>query len=83
MVKIVFSAHAKLQLAERRISQREVLETIRKPDHITRQLNNRLQAVRGRERKGKEYLLVVIYDETQSVQEIVTAFYTSKIKKYL
>lgn len=83
MVKIVFSSHAKWQLLERKISEREVLETVEKPDNITQQPNGRFQALKTKERQGKEYLLVVIYEGTPLVQEIVTVFYTSKIKKYL
>jgi len=83
MVKIVFSSHAKWQLVERKISEREVLETIGKPASIVRQPNGRFQALKIREREGKKYLLVIIYEETSSVQEIITVFYTSKIKKYL
>ncbi|MFH1170491.1 MAG: DUF4258 domain-containing protein [Candidatus Vogelbacteria bacterium] len=83
MVKIVFSPHARWQLMERKISEREVLETIEKPDNVTRQSNDRFQAVKIKERKGKGYLLIVIYEETLLVQEVITTFYTSKIKKYL
>jgi len=83
MIKIVFSSHAKLQLTEREISEREVLETVRKPTNIIQQPNGRFQALKIKERKGEKYLLIVIYDERQSIKEIITAFYTSKIKKYL
>ena len=83
MVKIIFSSHAKLQLVERKISEREVLETIDKPDNIVRQPNGRFQVLKIKEENGKKYLLIVIYEETLLVKEIVTAFYTSKIKKYL
>jgi len=83
MVKIVFSSHARWQLAERKIPEREVLETIERPDNVIQQPNGRFQALKIKERKGKEYLLIVIYEETSSVREIITTFYTSKIKKYL
>jgi hypothetical protein len=83
MVKTVFSSHARWQLIERKISEREVLEAIGEPDNVTRQPNGRFQTLKIKERKGKEYLLIVIYEETLLVREIVTAFYTSKIKKYL
>ena len=83
MVKIIFSTHAKLQLVERKISEREVIETINKPTKVIQQLNRRFQALKIKVRGGKKYLLVVIYDESPIVKEIVTAFYTSKIKKYL
>lgn len=83
MIRIVFSSHAKLQLAERGISEREVLEAIKKPNNVTQQPNGRFQVAKIKERRGKKYLLIVIYDEARSVMEIVTVFYTSKIKKYL
>lgn len=37
MVKVVFSSHARWQLAEWKISEREVLEAIEEPDNITQQ----------------------------------------------
>ena len=83
MIRILFSLHAKLQLIERKISEREVLETIRSPVSIVRQPNGRFQALKTKERNGKDYLLVVIYEERQSIREVITVFYTSKIKKYL
>ncbi|MEK7586695.1 MAG: DUF4258 domain-containing protein [Patescibacteria group bacterium] len=83
MVKIIFSPHAKLQLVERKISEREVIETINKPTKVIQQLNRRFQAIKIKVRNEKKYLLVVIYDEALLTKEVVTAFYTSKIKKYL
>lgn len=34
-------------------------------------------------RNGKEYLLVVIYDDVDRAREIITAFMTSKLDKYI
>ena len=83
MAEIVFSPHAQLQLTERNISEGEILEVMGNPIKVARQPNGRFQALKMRELEGRKYLLTVVYEEVGPVQEIVTAFYTSKIHKYL
>ena len=80
MSSIAFSEHALYQLRKRDITKKEVLMAISQPDKIVRQTKDRFQAIK---KIGGRYLLVSIFDRTQSSLEVVTAFRTSKIKKYL
>lgn len=82
-MKIRFTDHAHAQLKERNLLEADVVETVRKPDHVIRQSSARLRAIRKIRKRNRTYLLVVIYDEKDIFKEIVTAFITSKIKKYL
>lgn len=77
---VVFSNHALYQLSERGISDNEVKSALINPDKIVQQAENRFQAV---SRIDYKYALVVIYDESHDKREIVTAFKTSKLSKYL
>ena len=80
---VAFSDHARYQLKERHISQREVTGVVHNPDKIIQQSPYRFRAFKIITKQQTPYLLVVIYDHVNSSIEIVTAFYTSKIKKYL
>jgi hypothetical protein len=82
-MKIVLSEHARNQMLERNISKREIISTIINPDKIIKQTQNKFQAVRLIKKNGKEYLIVVIYRLSNSAQKVITAFLTTKIKKYL
>ena len=80
---VVFSKHATQQLAERHITRHQVLNVLRKPDAVLRQINNRHRAIKLIRRKAKPYVLVVVYEIEQEHTYIVTQFITSKIAKYL
>lgn len=82
-MKITFSQHALYQLHERNLTTREVENALHKPDRHIPQTFRRWRAVRIVTRQRKRYCLVVIYDRTNSHAEIVTAFLTSKLTKYL
>ncbi len=84
-MKIVFSNHALLQIAERNISKAEVERTVIKPQKMVQQTPTRYRAVRSIKLKEKRYLMVVIYDNIGSGEdkEVVTSFLTTKFKKYL
>ena len=82
-MEITFSEHARRQLRERNIAESAVPETVRRPLKIIRQSERRYQVVRLIRKRGKRHLVIVIYDARNSDREIVTAFHTSKLKKYL
>lgn len=82
-LKIVYSSHAEKQLAERNLSRAEVERVIRKPQKLIRQSPGRFRAIGRAQRRGKQYLLVVIYERGNSQIDVVTAFLTSKLQKYL
>jgi hypothetical protein len=82
-MRIAFSEHAKHQMLERNLLETEIISTILKPDKIIPQSYGKFQAVKLVKKNGKRYLMVVIYRKTNSSLKVITAFLTSKIKKYL
>jgi len=82
-LKILFSHHAQYQLKERRLSKNQITSAFDQPDRLTLQTDNRYQLLKLIKLSGKTYLLVIIYEQEFSEIKIVTAFITSKIKKYL
>ena len=83
MVRITFSDHARAQLRERKLSKNLILDAVRRPDKIFQQSINRYRAQKILHKGGGKYLLIVVYDEIDRAREIVTAFLTTKFKKYL
>ena len=83
MQKIVFSKHARFQLKERNISEREVKESFKNPDRIIKQRPNRFRLLKVIRKQDKDYLLIIVFERKKSSDEIITAFITSKVKKYL
>lgn len=79
-MEVHFTAHALGKLAERKITRHEVEMAVEDPEKVSQRSNGRMRAVRWRDEK---YLLVVIYEIRQSHREVITAFITSKIYKYL
>ena len=82
-MKIHFSQHALLQIQERNLAHADIIRTVQRPFQKRQQSKKRYQAIRVVLREQKRYLLVVIYDQKTSSREIVTAFYSSKLHKYL
>ena len=82
-MKIVFSDHARAQMRERNIAKELILRVIENPDSIKAQKSNRFAAQKLVGNNGKKYLLIAVYDEIGDTREIVTAFLTTKVKKYL
>jgi len=82
-MQIVFSKHALYQLKEREISKEEVVLAFLNPNKIISQTNQRFKALKIVKRKRKKFLLIVVFEKANSKKIIITAFLTSKIKKYL
>lgn len=82
-MNILFSKHALFQLRERKIRKIDVIACVKNPDSQKNQSWNRRQAIKNIKRGKKPYLLIVVYDYKGSTFEIVTAFITSKLKKYI
>ena len=82
-MEVTFSKHAMQQLQERNLSRAEVSLTVRRPQKIIEQVSGRFQAVRALYRQGKRYLLVVVYEKNNAHATVVTAFLTTKFKKFL
>jgi len=82
-MEIRFTDHARQQLCERNLSKADAIKTMYAPDAVIKQSTHRHRAVRKIRKQSKMYLLVVVYDIHTTHKDIVTAFLTSKIKKYL
>jgi hypothetical protein len=82
-MRIVFSEHARHQVLERNLLESEIISTILKPNKIISQSHGKFQAIKLIKKNGKQYLMIVIYRKTNSSLKVITAFLTSKIKKYL
>lgn len=71
-------------MAERNILEKEIILTLLRPDKIIAQSSGKFQAVKSIKKDGKKYLIVAVYRQTlNSTKKVITAFLTSKIKKYL
>lgn len=82
MPKIIFSDHAIYQMKERNIKEKLVKLTLRNPDKTVLQFNFRKRVLRRFRYRGKNYLLIVIFEEQYQTKKVITTFITSKIKKY-
>lgn len=80
---IIFTSHARYQLKERGLNQKEVIVALTNSERTIKQTDNRYRALTTITQDDKKYVWVVIYEKHNSIIEIITAFLTSKIKKYL
>ena len=80
-MEVTFTQHALARMAERGISQAEVLATLAQPLRTIDADNGRKEAQGWIERSGKRPLLRVIY-EGDVVVMVVTVMATSKFEKY-
>jgi hypothetical protein len=79
MKQIIFIQHALDRLEERGISKELVIEVIRDPDEVDPESDRR--KIAQKLISGK--LLRVIYDEDEESIEVISAYSTSKVGKYL
>lgn len=81
-MKICFTFHAERQMIERRISKEQVLEAVTNPSQIISQEQG-ISIFQILYREGeKDYLLRVVVKFQGNTMVILTAYRTSKIKKY-
>ncbi|MDO8551307.1 MAG: DUF4258 domain-containing protein [bacterium] len=76
-MKITFSQHALLKLAERNLSQEFVIKTIKDPDFILPSRGNRERAYK---RFRNNYLEVIFVKERESTI-VITAHWVAKIAR--
>lgn len=81
--KIIFSKHAIFQIKERNLSKTEIFSAVSKPDKILPQSQEKFQAIKLIKRNSRKYLIIAIYRQKNSHKKVITAFLTTKIKKYL
>ena len=82
-LKIILSGHALYQIKDRKLSITKVKQTVTNPDNISRQADGRLLAYKFLKKTGKNYLLIVIFEQTNSTIKVISPFLTSKLHKYL
>jgi len=79
----LFSEHARNQMLERNISKEEIISTIANPEKIIKQAQKKFQTIKLIKKNDEKYLIMVIYRQTNSAKKVITAFLTTKFKKYL
>lgn len=82
-MSIIFSEHAIHQIKERNISKKLIIKSLEFPDIEITQINKRRKASKLFTKNKKPYCLVIVYEQNQFNKKIITAFITSKIKKYI
>jgi hypothetical protein len=70
-------------MAERHITEGDIVSTISNPDKVVSQSEEKFQAVKLIKKSDKKYLIVAVYRQTNSVKRVITTFLTTKVKKYL
>lgn len=73
---------AKKKLERRGIPQEWVEETINSPDQIVDGYGDRRVAQKKYLIHEKEYLLRIVYEESEGIQIVLTAYLTSQVKRY-
>jgi len=70
-------------MLERNISKEEIISTIANPEKIIKQAQKKFQTIKLIKKNDEKYLIMVIYRQTNSAKKVITAFLTTKFKKYL
>ena len=82
MENIEFSKYAEVQAQEREIKKQDILDTIRSPGQLLLDKKGRKIAQKKLDREGEKGLLRVIFEEKTDGKVVITAYWTSRIKKY-
>jgi len=78
-----YTKHALVSLEERHIEKNMVEKTISSPDKVFKRKGGREVAQKLYPRSNKDFLLRVIYIRRENFITVITAYWTSKIDKYL
>lgn len=70
-------------MKERRLTETQILRAVEHPQSETKQSPTRIKIVSKITQKKKLYAMIVVYDKIGNAKEIVTAFLSSKLEKYL
>jgi hypothetical protein len=73
---------ARKKLAQRKIPESWIEETLRAPEQVVEGHGGRWVAQKRVAREGKEYLLRVVYEETGAARVVITAYLTSDFVRY-
>jgi len=80
--KVVFTKYAELQVQERGMSHKDILDTLNSPGQLLSGKKGRKIAQKKLNRGGEEGLLRVIFEEKVDAKVVITVYWTSKIEKY-
>ena len=80
--KVEFTKYAELQVQERKINHKDMLDTLKSPGQVLSTKKGRKIAQRKIKRRGEEGLLRVIFEQKVNAKVVVTVYWTSKIEKY-
>jgi hypothetical protein len=83
MKKIVYTTHSRNQIKLRNILEKDIEKTLKNPLSIQKSESNRKVAQKIYNIEGKKNLLRIIFAETENQIEVITAYRTTKIMKYL
>lgn len=81
-MRLVYTEHVRHQMEERDISESEIKGAVCRPTQVIKDSSGRLVAQRIYTRNGRRMLLRVFHEKQSDVCTIITAYWTSKIKKY-
>lgn len=80
--KVEFTKYAELQIQERGIDRRDILDVLKSPGQVLSAKKGKKVAQKKLSREEKEGLLRVIFEEKVDTKVVVTVYWTSKIEKY-
>lgn len=80
--KVEFTKYAELQVQERGMSHKDILDTLNSPGQLLSGKKRRKIAQKKLNRGGEEGLLRVIFEQKVNAKVVVTIYWTSKIEKY-
>ncbi len=78
-----YTKHALISLQERHIEKNLVEETVSSPDQVFKRKGDKKVAQKLYKRLDRDFLLRVIYNQKENLIIVITAYWTSKINKYL
>ncbi len=76
---LIFSNHAKKRIKEREIDENLIRKCITNPDNIMSS-NTQNEIISSLKINGK--ILLVVFKKTDNINFVITAFMSSKVKRY-
>lgn len=82
-MKITFSRHARERMAQRNISEEQILKAIDNPDSVTSYSDKTVYQAFISDKDEKTWLLRIFVNENVNPAKVITVYKTSKLDKYL
>ena len=77
-----FTPYAEARVRRRKLSREQVRQVAENPDQIIDEDDRRVAQSRFVDSTGREYILRVVYETEGEDKLVVTAYRTSKVRKY-